>query len=117
MSRARDRRQQRDAQDPSIQRWLLLHPRFTPHITPTYSSWLNRVERWFAELIRKWIKRGTYRFVRELVASIRTWIEIWNEEPKPFVWHNTADRLDPRKLCRLLRQDQSMTQVTRRTGR
>jgi transposase len=78
---------------PSIQRWLVRHPRFTLHFTPTYSSWLNLVERWFAELTTKWIKRGTHRSVRELVASIRTWITDWNENPKPFVWHKTADEI------------------------
>jgi transposase len=78
---------------PSIQRWLLRHPRFTLHFTPTYSSWLNLVERWFAELTTKWIKRGTHRSVRELVASIRTWITGWNDDPKPFVWHKSADEI------------------------
>jgi transposase len=78
---------------PSIQRWLLRHPRFTLHFTPTYSSWLNLVERWFAELTTKWIKRGTHRSVRDLVASIRTWITDWNDDPKPFVWHKTADQI------------------------
>jgi transposase len=78
---------------PSIQRWLVLHPRFTFHFTPTYSSWLNLVERWFAELTAKWIKRGSHRSVRDLVASIRTWIANWNDGPKPFVWHKTADEI------------------------
>jgi transposase len=78
---------------PSIQRWLLRHPRFTLHFTPTYSSWLNLVERWFAELTTKWIKRGTHRSVRDLVASIRTWITGWNDDPKPYVWHKTADEI------------------------
>ena len=78
---------------PSIQRWLLRHPRFTLHFTPTYSSWLNLVERWFAELTTKWIKRGTHHSVKDLVASIRTWITNWNDEPKPFVWHKTADEI------------------------
>jgi transposase len=78
---------------PSIQRWLLRHPRFTLHFTPTYSSWLNLVERWFAELTTKWIKRGTHRSVRDLVASIRSWITDWNGNPKPFVWHKTADQI------------------------
>jgi transposase len=78
---------------PSIQRWLLRHPRFTLHFTPTYSSWLNLVERWFAELTMKWIKRGTHRSVRDLVASIRTWITSWNDDPKPFIWHKTADEI------------------------
>jgi transposase/transcriptional regulator with XRE-family HTH domain len=78
---------------PAIQRWLLRHPRFTLHFTPTYSSWLNLVERWFAELTNRWLRRGTHRSTRELVASIRTWITNWNDEPKPFVWHKTADQI------------------------
>ena len=78
---------------PAIQRWLVRHPRFQFHFTPTYSSWLNLVERWFAELTTKWIKRGTHRSVRELVRSIRTWITNWNDQPKPFVWHKTADEI------------------------
>ena len=78
---------------PSIQRWLLRHPRFTLHFTPTYSSWLNLVERWFAELTTKWIKRAAHHSVRDLVASIRTWITLWNEDPKPYIWHKTADEI------------------------
>lgn len=78
---------------PSIQRWLLRHPRFTLHFTPTYSSWLNLVERWFAELTAKWLKRGTHRSVKDLVASIRTWITGWNDDPRPFVWHKSADEI------------------------
>ncbi len=77
---------------PSIQRWLLRHPRFTLHFTPTYSSWLNLVERWFAELTTKWIKRSAHRSVRDLVSSIRTWIANWNDDPKPFVWHKTQSQ-------------------------
>ena len=68
-------------------------PRFTLHFTPTYSSWLNLVERWFAELTTKWIKRSAHRSVRDLVASIRTWITNWNDNPKPFVWHKSADEI------------------------
>ena len=78
---------------PSIQRWLLRHPRFHLHFTPTYSSWLNLVERWFAELTTKWIKRSSHRNVRDLVASIRTWITNWNDDPKPYIWHKTADEI------------------------
>ena len=78
---------------PQIRRWLQRHPRFTLHFTPTYSSWLNLVERWFAELTTKWIKRGSHRSVRDLVASIRTWIENWNDEPRPYVWHKDADEI------------------------
>ena len=78
---------------PQIQRWLKRHPRFTLHFTPTYSSWLNLVERWFAELTTKWIKRSAHRSVRELTDSIRTWITNWNDDPKPYVWHKTADQI------------------------
>jgi transposase len=78
---------------PSIKRWLLRHPRFHVHFTPTYSSWLNFVERWFSELTTTWIKRSAHRSVRDLVALIRTWITNWNEEPEPYVWHKTADEI------------------------
>jgi transposase len=78
---------------PAVQRWLVRHPRFVVHFTPTYSSWLNLVERWFGELTTKWLRRGTHRSVRELVASIRTWITNWNDDPRPFVWHKTADEI------------------------
>ena len=92
---------------PSIQRWLVRHPRFTLHFTPTYSSWLNLVERWFAELTTKWIKRSAHRSVRDLVASIRTWITNWNDDPKPFVWHKTADEILD-SLASLLPADQRL---------
>jgi transposase len=78
---------------PTIQCWLVRHPRFTLHFTPTYSSWINLVERWFAKLTTKWLRRGTHRSVKELTASIRTWITNWNDDPKPFVWHKTADQI------------------------
>jgi len=78
---------------PEIHRWLLRHPRFTLHFTPTYSSWMNLVERWFAELTTKWLRRGTHRSTKELEASINDWIDTWNEEPKPFVWHKSADEI------------------------
>jgi transposase len=78
---------------PAIQRWLLAHPRFQLHFTPTYSSWLNLVERWFAELTTKWLRRGTHRSVAELERSIQSWVEAWNEDPRPFVWSKTADEI------------------------
>jgi transposase len=78
---------------PAVRRWLLAHPRFVLHFTPTYSSWLNLVERWFGELTSKWIRRGTHRSIKELVASIRTWIATWNDDPRPYVWHKTADEI------------------------
>jgi transposase len=77
----------------AVQRWLLRHPRFTFHFTPTYSSWLNLVERWFAELTNKWLRRNTHRSVRALTDSIRTWVTDWNDNPRPFVWHKTADQI------------------------
>ncbi len=78
---------------PAIQRWLVRHPRFTLHFTPTYSSWLNLVERWFAELTTKKLRRGAHRSVRDLNSDIRAWIETWNQAPKPFVWTKTADQI------------------------
>ena len=78
---------------PTIRRWLLRHPRFVLDFTPTYSSWLNLVERWFAQLTEKWLRRGTHRSSKELVASIRTWIERWNDDPKPFLWHKSAEEI------------------------
>jgi hypothetical protein len=54
---------------------------------------LDNFERWFAELTTKWIKRGAHRSVRDLVASIRTWIANWNDNPKPFIWHKSADQI------------------------
>src|SRR5947209_13223554 len=78
---------------PAIKRWLLAHPRFQLHFTPTSSSWLNLVERWFSELTNKKLRRGTHRSVRQLNDDIRAWIEAWNENPKPFVWTKTADQI------------------------
>ena len=78
---------------PEIHRWLLRHPRFTLHFTPTYSSWMNLVERWFAELTNKWLRRGTHRSTKELDAAISSWIDTWNENPRPFVWHKTAEEI------------------------
>jgi transposase len=78
---------------PAIQRWLLRHPRFQLHFTPTYSSWLNLVERWFAELTSKWLRRGTHRSVAELEQAIQSWIEGWNQNPRPFMWTKTADQI------------------------
>jgi transposase len=78
---------------PAVQRWLVRHPRFSLHFTPTYSSWLNLVERWFAELTNKWLRRGTHRSTKELEAAIRSWAANWNDNPRPFIWHKTADEI------------------------
>ena len=78
---------------PAIQRWLASHPRFVVHFTPTSSSWLNLVERWFAELTTKQLQRGTHRSVAELNRDIRAWITTCNDDPKPYVWTKTADQI------------------------
>jgi transposase len=78
---------------PEIKRWLLRHPRFHLHLTPTYSSWLNLVERWFAELTNRKLRRSAHRTVAELEADLRAWIDAWNQDPKPFVWTKTADEI------------------------
>ena len=78
---------------PKIQRWLATHPRFHVHFTPTSSSWLNLVERWFAELTNKKLRRGAYRSVRALNADIRAWIANWNNNPRPYVWTKTAEQI------------------------
>jgi len=78
---------------PAIHKWLLAHPRFTFHFTPTSSSWLNLVERWFAELTTKKLQRSAHRSTKELTKDLDAWIETWNNDPKPFVWHKTADQI------------------------
>jgi transposase len=78
---------------PAIQKWLTAHPRFVLHFTPTSSSWLNLVERWFAELTNKKLRRGAHRSVGQLNADIRAWMKTWNDDPKPFVWTKTADQI------------------------
>jgi transposase len=78
---------------PEIQRWLKRHRRFSIHYTPTYSSWLNQVERWFCELTTKKLRRSTHRCVAELRQDIDNWVEHWNEHPRPFVWRKTADEI------------------------
>src|ERR1700691_14512 len=78
---------------PAVKKWLLAHPRFVLHFTPTSSSWLNLVERWFAELTNKKLKRATHRSVRDLNTDIRSWITNWNETPRPYVWTKTSDQI------------------------
>jgi transposase len=78
---------------PAVKRWMLAHPRFVLHFTPTSSSWLNLVERWFAELTTKKLRRGTHTSVRQLNTDIRAWIETWNDNPRPYVWTKTADQI------------------------
>jgi transposase len=76
-----------------IHRWLLQHPRFHLHFTPTDSSWINQVERWFATLTDKQIRRGTHRSTRALDDAIRLYLSVYNEDPQPFAWVKSADQI------------------------
>ena len=78
---------------PAVKRWLTKHPRFVLHFTPTSSSWLNLVERWFSELTTKKLRRATHTSVRQLNTDIRAWIQTWNDNPRPYVWTKTADQI------------------------
>ena len=78
---------------PKIQNWLQRHPRFIPHFTPTSSSWLNLVERWFGELTGKRIRRGTFVSVADLQAAIAEFLASWNVDPKPLIWTATVDSI------------------------
>jgi transposase len=78
---------------PLIRAWFAKRPRFHAHFTPTYGSWLNLVERWFAELTNKQLRRGVHRSVRALETAIRDFIEAHNTTGKPFVWAKTADEI------------------------
>ena len=78
---------------PAVKRWLTAHPRFVLHFTPTSSSWLNLVERSFAELTTKKLRRGTHTSVRQLNTDVRAWIDTWNDNPRPYVWTKTADQI------------------------
>jgi transposase len=76
-----------------IRNWLAKRPRFHIHFTPTSASWINLVERWFAALTEKQIRRGTHRSVRELEMAIKRYLAVTNESPQPFVWSKTADEI------------------------
>jgi transposase len=78
---------------PVIQDWLARHPRFHVHFTPTGSSWINQVERWFGYLTDQIIRRGVHKSVQALEAGIRAWIENWNQNPRPFTWTKTAEQI------------------------
>lgn len=88
---------------PAIGAWLAAHPRFHLHFTPTSSSWLNQVERWFGLLTDKQLRRGIHDSVTDLEADIRSWIDQWNANPQPFTWTKTADEILER-LARYLQR-------------
>lgn len=71
--------------------WLEKHPQFTMHFTPTYSSWINQVERLFVEVTRELLQRSDHRSVQSLEKDLRAWVKGWNEYPKPFIWTKTAE--------------------------
>ena len=78
---------------PAVQEWFAAHARFHPHFTPTSASWLNQVERWFAEITRKRIRRGTFSSVAALKKAIRDYIRANNADPQPFIWTASANTI------------------------
>jgi transposase len=87
---------------PKVKRWFQRHPEYHLHFVPTYSSWLNQVERFFAEITEKRIRRGSFRSVKSLEQAIMEYLENHNKEPKPFVWTATAEKILERvaKVCK-----------------
>jgi len=88
---------------PAVKTWLQAHPRFQIHFTPTYSSWLNQVERFFAFVTEDLLQRSHHNTVQQLEADIRAWIKDWNTHPKPFIWTKSADEI-LESLRRLLKR-------------
>jgi transposase len=88
---------------PVVKTWLAAHPRFQMHFTPTYSSWLNQVERLFAFVTEDLLQRSHHDSVQQLEADIRNWVKDWNTHPKPFIWTKSADEI-LESLRRLLKR-------------
>ncbi len=78
---------------PTVVKWLQAHPRFHMHFTPTYSSWINQVERFFAYVTADLLVRSDHRSVQSLEKDIRAWVKAWNKDPKPFIWTKSADQI------------------------
>jgi transposase len=78
---------------PAVKKWLAARPRYHLHFTPTSSSWLNQIERWFAEITRKRIRRGTFLSVRDLIRAINDYVRVYNQNPRPFGWVARASRI------------------------
>ena len=76
-----------------IHNWLARRPRYHLHFTPTSASWINQVERWFAEITRRQLRRGTYCSTQALERAIKEYLEVYNQDPKPFIWTKTADEI------------------------
>jgi transposase len=90
-----------------VKAWLKKHPRFVMHYVPTSCSWLNLIERWFAELTNKRIRRGSFLSVDDLTTAIEEFLSAWNENPKPFVWTATVDSI----VAKLARCRQTLEQI------
>ena len=90
-----------------VKAWLAKHPRFVIHYVPTSCSWLNLIERWFAELTNKRIRRGSFFSVADLIAAINEFLSTWNENPKPFVWTATVNSI----MAKLTRCRQTLEQI------
>ncbi len=99
---------------PEVADWLAKprQKRWHLHFTPTSSSWLNLVERWFKQLTDRRLRRGTFTSVPQLIDAITTWVAHWNDDPKPFVWHAAADEIleKVRRGRKTLSQVKSATQ-------
>lgn len=91
---------------PLVHKWLLRHKRFHLHFTPTYSSWMNLVERWFCALTTKKLQRGVHDSVADLATDIEAWVKNWNTNPNPYIWTKTADEI----LDKLARYCTAITQ-------
>ena len=89
---------------PKVRTWLAQHPRFHVHFTPTYASWLNQVERWFALITQRAIRRGSFRSTKQLVARIDQFVQNYNHNCQPFIWTATADSILAKieRLCNII---------------
>jgi transposase len=98
---------------PRLKAWLVRHPRYQIHYTPTYASWLNQVQRWFGLITQRAIRRGSFRSVRELVRKIDDYVTHYNRSSRPFVWTATADSIFAKlqRLCKLINVRYTSTTV------
>ena len=85
----------------AIKAWLARRPNYHVHFTPTSASWINQVERWFAELTRKQLRRGVHTSIKQLEADIHSFIERHNENPKPYRWTKSADEAEAKYAAEL----------------
>ena len=92
------------AEHANVKAWLARRPRFHVHFTPTYASWLNRVERWFGIITQQAIRRGTFSSVKDLISKIDRFVEHYNAKSRPFVWTATAESILDKveRLCSLI---------------